>query len=157
MLIANERRVTPSRRAQRPGPEGVWPKLSNYCVALLDRERRHGAASSALYLNGLGLKRGPQGINQRVPSAIQPDDLDEVARRGFRTVICNRRPGEAEAHPDDRALSQRAAELGLGWRCIPVTPGKYDEADIKAFGQAIENLPTPMLAFCGTGKRAVHL
>lgn len=89
--------------------------------------------------------------------AITPDDLNEVARRGFRAVICNRRPGEAEDHPDDRALSQRAAELGLAWRCIPVTPGEYSEADIEAFGQALETLPTPILAFCRSGKRAVHL
>lgn len=89
--------------------------------------------------------------------AITPDDLDEVARRGFRAVICNRRPGEAEDHPDDRALSQRAAELGLEWRCIPVTPGEYSEADIEAFGQALETLPMPILAFCRSGKRAVHL
>ncbi|MGM0914751.1 MAG: TIGR01244 family sulfur transferase [Pseudomonadota bacterium] len=89
--------------------------------------------------------------------AITPDDLDEVARRGFRAVICNRRPGEAEDHPDDRALSQRAAELGLEWRCIPVTPGEYSEADIETFGQALETLPTPILAFCRSGKRALHL
>lgn len=89
--------------------------------------------------------------------AITPDKLNEVARRGFRAVICNRRPGEAEDHPDDRALSQRAAELGLEWRCIPVTPGEYSEADIEAFGQALDSLPTPVLAFCRSGKRAVHL
>jgi len=89
--------------------------------------------------------------------AITPDDLDDVARRGFRAVICNRRPGEAEDHPDDRALSQRAAELGLEWRCVPVTPGEYSEADIETFGQALDTLPTPVLAFCRSGKRAVHL
>ncbi|PRY72667.1 TIGR01244 family sulfur transferase [Halomonas ventosae] len=92
-----------------------------------------------------------------IADAVMPADLDEVARRGFRSVICNRRPGEAEDHPDDRALSARAAELGLEWRCIPVTPGEYSEADIEAFGQALDGLPTPILAFCRTGKRAVHL
>ncbi len=89
--------------------------------------------------------------------AITPDDLEEVARRGFRAVICNRRPGEAEDHPDDRELSRRAAELGLEWCCIPVVPGEYSEADIEAFGAALERLPTPILAFCRSGKRAVHL
>jgi len=92
-----------------------------------------------------------------VTDAVMPADLDEVARRGFRSVVCNRRPGEAEDHPDDRALSQRAAELGLEWRCIPVTPGEYSEADIAAFGQALDTLPAPILAFCRSGKRSVHL
>ncbi|MGM0983710.1 MAG: TIGR01244 family sulfur transferase [Pseudomonadota bacterium] len=92
-----------------------------------------------------------------VTDAVTPADLDEVARRDFRSVICNRQPGEAEDHPDDRALKARATELGLEWRCIPVTPGEYSEADIEAFGQALDGLPTPILAFCKTGKRAVHL
>lgn len=92
-----------------------------------------------------------------IADAVAVDDLDEVARQGFRSVICNRRPGEAEDHPDDRALSARASALGLDWRCIPVTPGEYAERDIEAFGQALERLPSPILAFCRTGKRAVHL
>ncbi|MFP4138184.1 MAG: TIGR01244 family sulfur transferase [Halomonas sp.] len=92
-----------------------------------------------------------------ITDAVNPADLDEVARRGFRAVVCNRRPGEAEDHPDDRPLRERAAELGLEWRCIPVTPGDYSAADIAAFGEALETLPTPILAFCKTGKRAVHL
>ena len=92
-----------------------------------------------------------------ITDAVTPADLDEVARRGFRSVICNRRPGEADDHPDDRPLRARAAELGLEWRCIPVTPGEYSQADIEAFGEALEGLPTPILAFCKTGKRAVHL
>lgn len=92
-----------------------------------------------------------------ITDAVSPEDLDEVARRGFRSVICNRRPGEAEDHPDDRPLKARAAELGLEWRCIPVIPGEYSEDDIAAFGEALETLPAPILAFCKTGKRAVHL
>ncbi|MDR5868481.1 protein tyrosine phosphatase family protein [Halomonas koreensis] len=92
-----------------------------------------------------------------VADAIGVADLDEVARRGFQAVICNRRPGEAEDHPDDRALRERAEALGLAWRCIPVTPGEYGEADIAAFGRALDELPAPILAFCRTGRRAVHL
>ncbi|AMC99814.1 MULTISPECIES: TIGR01244 family sulfur transferase [Halomonas] len=92
-----------------------------------------------------------------IADAVAPQDLEEIARRGFKAVICNRRPGEAEDHPDDRALSEKAADLGLKWRCIPVTPGEYSDADIEAFGQALDALPTPILAFCRTGKRAVHL
>jgi len=92
-----------------------------------------------------------------ISEAIAPSDLDEVAQRGFKSVICNRRPGEADDHPDDAALSARAKALGIEWRCIPVTPGDYSDADIAAFGKALDDLPTPILAFCRSGKRAVHL
>ncbi|WP_241697503.1 TIGR01244 family sulfur transferase [Vreelandella salicampi] len=89
--------------------------------------------------------------------AITPDDLEDVAQRGFKSVICNRRPGEANDHPDDKPLSTKAHALGLEWRCIPVTPGEYSDADIAAFSRALDELPTPILAFCRSGKRAVHL
>lgn len=92
-----------------------------------------------------------------ISEALTPGDLDEVAQRGFKSVICNRRPGEADDHPDDADLSARAKALGIEWRCIPVTPGNYSEADIAAFGKALDDLPTPILAFCRSGKRAVHL
>ncbi|MBS9402936.1 TIGR01244 family phosphatase [Halomonas sp. TRM85114] len=92
-----------------------------------------------------------------IADAVTPSDLDEVARRGFRSVICNRRPGETEDYPDDPTLRARAAELGLQWRCIPVAPGEYGDADIDAFGRELDELPAPILAFCKTGKRAVHL
>lgn len=92
-----------------------------------------------------------------ISEALTPDDLEDVAARGYQSVICNRRPGEAEDHPDDARLSEKAASLGLEWRCIPVTPGEYSDADIAAFGRALDELPTPILAFCRSGKRAVHL
>jgi len=107
-------------------------------------------------------KETPLNIHQIEPGfaiseAISPDDLEDVAKRGFKSVICNRRPGEADDHPDDQTLSAKAKALGIEWRCIPVTPGEYSEADIAAFGSALDNLPTPILAFCRSGKRAIHL
>ncbi|MDR5898685.1 TIGR01244 family sulfur transferase [Halomonas vilamensis] len=92
-----------------------------------------------------------------ISEAITPEDLEEVAQRGYKSVICNRRPGEAEDHPDDARLSEKAKSLGLEWRCIPVTPGEYSDADIAAFSRALDELPTPILAFCRSGKRSVHL
>jgi uncharacterized protein (TIGR01244 family) len=92
-----------------------------------------------------------------IADALEVEDLNEVARQGFKAVICNRRPGEAEDYPDDSALRERAEALGLVWRGIPVSPGEYGTADIAAFGQALDELPTPILAFCRTGRRAVHL
>lgn len=92
-----------------------------------------------------------------IREAVTLKDLNEVAERGFKSVICNRRPGEADDFPDDQALRAKAAKLGIEWRCIPVSPGEYSDADIAAFGQAMDDLPTPILAFCRSGKRAVHL
>ncbi|SIS44181.1 TIGR01244 family sulfur transferase [Neptunomonas antarctica] len=89
--------------------------------------------------------------------AIYPADMAEVKANGFLSIICNRQPGEAEDHSDDAALRKAAEEAGLEWCEIPVTPGEYTPDAIEAFGHAIETLPTPILAFCRTGRRAISL
>lgn len=89
--------------------------------------------------------------------AIYPADVAEVKARGFRAIICNRMPGEAEDHPDNAALREAAAAAGIEWAEIPVKPGEYTPEAIEAFGQAVEKLPTPILGFCRTGRRAASL
>ncbi|SDW36205.1 TIGR01244 family sulfur transferase [Marinobacter mobilis] len=91
-----------------------------------------------------------------IADALTTDELVEVKAQGFRSVICNRLPGE-DGFQGAGAFAAAAAELGLSWVCIPVAPGEYSEADVEAFGQALEQLSSPILAFCRTGRRAVHL
>ena len=89
--------------------------------------------------------------------SIYPADLAEVKARGFRSIICNRKPGEAEDHTDSNELRAAAEALGLQWCEIPVMPGNYTPEAVEAFGEAIETLPTPILGFCRSGLRAVSL
>ena len=88
--------------------------------------------------------------------ALTPAELEEARQQGYRALICNRRPHESEDH-DESALSRRAQALGLQWCCIPVATGEYAEADIAAFHRALEELPRPLLMFCRSGRRSVHL
>lgn len=92
-----------------------------------------------------------------ISHAIYPSDIAEVKARGFRSIICNRRPGEAEDHVDDTELREAAEAVGIEWVEIPVTPGEYTQEVVEAFGTAIETLPTPVLGFCRSGRRAVSL
>lgn len=89
--------------------------------------------------------------------AIYPSDIEELKALGFRAIICHRQPGEADDHIDDSLLRQAAKVAGIEWVEIPVTPGEYTTEAIEAFGVAIETLPTPILGFCRSGRRAVSL
>ncbi|RAU18262.1 TIGR01244 family phosphatase [Nitrincola tibetensis] len=89
--------------------------------------------------------------------AIQVSDVGRIKALGFKSVICNRVPGEADDYQHDSSLRQAIEAEGLYWQDIPVVPGEYTEEAIEAFGYAIEALPTPILAFCRTGRRAVSL
>jgi Uncharacterized protein conserved in bacteria len=83
---------------------------------------------------------------------IRHEDIAELKSRGFRAIICNRIPCEAEDYLDHSELRQAAVSAGLEWVDIPVTPGEYTPEVIEAFGAAIERLPTPIvtiqLNFC---------
>lgn len=89
--------------------------------------------------------------------AIYPEDIAELKIKGFKSIICNRMPGEAEDHKDDSELRKAAQQVGIVWVEIPVTPGEYTPEAVEAFGKAIDTLPAPILGFCRSGRRAVSL
>lgn len=88
-------------------------------------------------------------------------DIESVATAGFKTIINLRPDGEKSGYPGDAEVAGLASGQGLGYRHVPipvkgampdVTPQRID-----AFGQALDDLPGPVLAYCGTGRRAVLL
>lgn len=91
-----------------------------------------------------------------VADAVYPDDMREVKGQGFRTIICNRRESE-EDYEGERAYAEAAKAHGLEWVSIPVASGEYPQSDIEAFEKALDTSASPILAFCRTGRRAVHM
>ncbi len=59
--------MTLCRCAQRPDPEGVWPKLRVRGVAQLDRGTCHGAVLGVLLTSSLGHKRDPRRSGSEAP------------------------------------------------------------------------------------------
>ncbi|WP_254795241.1 sulfur transferase domain-containing protein [Halomonas sp. QHL1] len=99
----------------------------------------------------------PLETDVEITSALTVEELEQVKAKGFKAVICNCKPGESAEFPGEDAYRRKAADIGLQWVHIPVTPGDYSQADIAAFAEALQQLPRPILAFCRTGKRATHL
>ncbi|WP_233128918.1 beta-lactamase hydrolase domain-containing protein [Halovibrio salipaludis] len=89
--------------------------------------------------------------------AMKPEDLQSAHQQGYQSLICNRQPGEDSPEHDEPALGDRARALGLSWTCIPVATGEYSDADVAAFHEALETLPRPLLIFCRSGRRSIHL
>lgn len=92
-----------------------------------------------------------------VSPQITVADLAAIAAAGYRSVINNRPDGEASDQPESAALAEAAARQGLGYRYIPVTPGRYEAATLDAMAQALETLPGPVLAFCRSGTRSTSV
>ena len=92
-----------------------------------------------------------------VAGQLDADDIAALAAQGWRSLVCNRPDGETADQPDGAGLVQAAAAHGLAWRHIPVISGQWREADVAAFAEALRTLPAPVLAFCRTGTRSIHL
>lgn len=91
-----------------------------------------------------------------VADTVKPADMARIKEQGFGAVICHRREGEDDY--EGALVYARAAESqGLEWVSIPVPSGEYSKADVDAFSEALENSASPVLGFCRTGRRAVHM
>lgn len=93
-----------------------------------------------------------------ITQQLAPEDMDSVARAGFRTVINNRPDHEGgPGQPTSAELERAARERGLEYRHLPVPPSGHSDEDARAMANLVERAPQPVVAFCRTGKRAAAL
>lgn len=92
-----------------------------------------------------------------VSPQITTADLEEIKAQGFRAIICNRPDGEGVDQPTHDELAEAATKLGLEMTYLPITPGKVTDQDADAFGELLQTLPGPVLAYCRTGTRSAML
>ncbi len=85
------------------------------------------------------------------------DEVGELAERGYRSIIGNRPDGEAADQPRWNDIKAAALSRGMEAMHIPVVASEIDEADVRAFREALERLPKPIAAFCRTGTRSTIL
>ncbi|MEK8025376.1 MAG: hypothetical protein RLY78_636 [Pseudomonadota bacterium] len=93
-----------------------------------------------------------------VAPQLTPEAMAEVARAGFKSVVCNRPDFEHGPDQPTAASVQAAAEAaGLQFRFLPVAGGYQSPEEIAAFAALLKELPRPLLAFCRSGARAEKL
>lgn len=86
-----------------------------------------------------------------------PEDLDQLAQEGYKTLISNRPDSEKQDQPSAQEIRAAAEELGLKYIHIPVKPGSISRRDIELFDEALKEAPAPVVAHCGSGQRAYLL
>jgi len=93
-----------------------------------------------------------------VTGQISIDDLHEIADSGYKSIICNRPDFEGGAdQPTSEQLEALAKSLGIVFVYLPVEIGAVSTRYGKKFKELLSALPGPILAFCGSGKRATTL
>ncbi|MBS1301194.1 TIGR01244 family sulfur transferase [Loktanella sp. SALINAS62] len=92
-----------------------------------------------------------------VSPQITASDIPAIKAAGFRAVIVNRPDGEGADQPGFAEIAQAAHAAGLHIAYVPVDTGVVTDADVAAFGQALNDLPGPALAYCRSGMRSATL
>ncbi|MAZ17174.1 MAG: TIGR01244 family phosphatase [Ahrensia sp.] len=92
-----------------------------------------------------------------VGAQIAPADLEEIARSGFRPLICNRPDGEDATQPHFDAIAAAARAAGMETVFQPVTSATMSVEDARRFAEAVEKSDGPAFAYCRTGTRCTML
>ncbi|WP_082020180.1 MULTISPECIES: TIGR01244 family sulfur transferase [unclassified Leisingera] len=88
---------------------------------------------------------------------IATSDLPKIKAAGFKGIICNRPDGEGANQPSFAKIEKAAYEIGLAALYVPVQPGAASKKDVTSFRKALEDLESPVLAYCGSGMRSASL
>ncbi len=89
-----------------------------------------------------------------VSPQITPAQVAEAAKQGFTFIINNRPEHEEPGQPTADEIEAAATAAGLGYRAIPILPGRFGEAEVVAMAEALAAAPGPVLAFCRSGTRS---
>lgn len=101
----------------------------------------------------------PRKINEEISVApqIDPAEVATLAELGFKSLICNRPDGEDFGQPDFATVAEEAGKAGLAVKFIPIVSGAMTMDDVTAFGEAMDELPKPVFAYCRSGTRSATL
>ena len=83
--------------------------------------------------------------------------IDEIAKAGFKTVICNRPDDEDPGQPSLAEIAAKAEAAGMKAIFQPVASGNVADADADAFAANLAAAPKPVFAYCRSGTRCTIL
>jgi len=88
-----------------------------------------------------------------VSPQISTTDVEEIAKAGFKSIICNRPDFEEPAQPVFNDIANAAHAAGLKTAHVPIKTMPMP-AQIAEMAQAIAELPKPIFAYCRSGNRS---
>jgi sulfide:quinone oxidoreductase len=92
-----------------------------------------------------------------VADQILPEDLNDLAAQGIKTIFCHRPDGEGADQPNFAEIAQAAKKLKIKTHYLPVVSGKISDADVTAFAELFKESKQPVLGYCRSGMRAASL
>lgn len=88
---------------------------------------------------------------------ITQHDIEKIAEKGIKTILCNRPDGEGSDQPNIIEIHHVAAQYDIAVEYLPVISGQVTDEQAQAFKATYQNAKKPLLAFCRTGTRSITL
>lgn len=92
-----------------------------------------------------------------VSPQIAPENMAELAEKGFAAVICNRPDEEVDADLCCDGMETAARAAGLSFHRIPVGRDGLSPQMFTQTTEIIENSPGPVFAYCRSGTRSSYV
>ena len=90
-----------------------------------------------------------------VAPQIDETDVEEIAAKGYKTIVANRPDGEGGVdQPRMGSIRTRAEEMGLTFVAVPFSGAPTPDI-IERMQSILNEAPTPVLAYCRTGTRSI--
>jgi len=100
----------------------------------------------------------PVSADVCVAPQLEPSAMAWAAQQGFKSVINNRPDFEGgPTQPTSAAMEAAARAAGLEYAFLPVNGGYQSPEEIARFGELLQSMPKPILAFCRSGARSGKL
>ena len=71
---------------------------------------------------------------------IQPQQVKDIAKQGFKTLINNRPDGEEANQPHNADIEQAAKEAGLAYKAILFAGGQLTQTQVEEFAKFVGRL-----------------
>jgi len=85
---------------------------------------------------------------------ITPEQVQEIADQGFKTIINNRPDGEAVDQPTSAEIEAAAKAAGVAYKEISFAGNELNMQHVEDFADYFNQAEQPILMFCRTGNRS---
>lgn len=84
-------------------------------------------------------------------------DIEAARAQGVRLIINNRPDAEEPDQPSGSEMDAAARAAGMDYRAIPVSPGGFNQEQVRAMAEALASADGKVLAYCRSGTRSTFL
>lgn len=92
-----------------------------------------------------------------IADQIGPQDIEHIALKGIKTILCNRPDEEGFEQPNIIKIHKAALQYGIRVEYLPVERGQMNDDQVIAFKRLYKKSQKPLLAFCRSGTRSISL